>query len=259
MTFSSMLFKIETGQPLNDKSIEKLAKKMYLAPSTARSFLYTLWLLTILLFLALAAVDGLKPVPPLVVYVFAVGLLIGLILYATLPKYIRIHQYLNAVDTFYETKFSGLDHYDLYYIGQHRSPHVRTLKSNKIYLLTDGHHLLFIDDYFKDTKYQLPRIFSADKPVNLRVIDAEKNDQSRVLIDISEVEHYVSSKRDLPLNKKPLNPKYQRIFETFLDQDPHMDEQYFVTLKLYNGAVFRLGYDAYKALKFAIPLKDKTR
>ncbi len=259
MTFSSLLFKIETGQPLSDKALDKMAKKMYLAPSSARSFLYTLWILVVLFLLALAAVDGLKPLPPLVVYVLSIVLLVGLALYAFLPKYIRIHQYLNAVDTFYETKFSGLDQYDLYYIGQHRSPHVRTLKSNKIYLLTDGHHLLFIDDYFKDTKYVLPRMFGADKPVNLRVIDAEKNDQSRVLIDISEVEHYLSSKRDIPLNKKPINPKYTRIFETFLDQDPHMDEQYFVTLKLYNGAVFRLGYDAYKALKFAIPLKDKTR
>jgi hypothetical protein len=259
MTFSSILFKIETGQPLSDKALDKLAKKMYLTPSSSRTFLYTLWILFVMVLLALAAVDGLSPLPPIAVYVIAVVFLIGLILYAFLPKYARIQQYFKAVDTFYETKFSGLDDYDLYYIGQHRSPHVRTLKSNKIYLLTDGHHLLFIDDYFKDTKYPLPRIFGVDKPVFLRVIDVEKNDQSRVLIDISEVEHYLSSKREVPLNKKPMNPKYHRIFETFLDQDPHMDEQYFVTLKLYNGAVFRLGYDSYKALKFAIPLKDKTR
>lgn len=259
MRLSSILFKIETGQPLSDKALDKLAKKLYLRPSSSRTFLYTLWILTILILLALALVDGLNPVPPILIYVGAVALLIGLLVYAFIPKYARINQYLKAVDTFYETKFSGLDHYDLYYIGQHRSPHVRTLRSNKIYLLTDGHHLLFIDDYFKDTKYVLPRMFGLDKPVYLRVIDAEKNDQSRVLIDISEVEHYLCSKREVPLNKKPLNPKYHRIFETFLDQDPHMDEQYFVTLKLFNGAVFRLGYDAYKPLKFAIPLKDKTR
>jgi len=259
MTFSSILFKIETGQPLSDKALDKLAKKMYLAPSSSRTFLYTLWILVIMVLLALAAVDGLSPLSPITVYVIAIVLLIGLMLYAFLPKYARIQQYFKAVETFYETKFSGLDDYDLYYIGQHRSPHVRTLKSNKIYLLTDGHHLLFIDDYFKDTKYPLPRMFGVEKPVFLRVIDADKNDQSRVLIDISEVEHYLSSKREVPFNKKPMNPKYHRIFETFLDQDPHMDEQYFVTLKLYNGAVFRLGYDSYKALKFAIPLKDKTR
>ena len=259
MTFSSILFKIETGQPLSDKALDKLAKKMYLAPSSSRTFLYTLWILFIMVLLALAAVDGLSPLSPIAVYVIAIVFLIGLILYAFLPKYARIQQYFKAVETFYETKFNGLDDYDLYYIGQHRSPHVRTLKSNKIYLLTDGHHLLFIDDYFKDTKYTLPRMFGVEKPVFLRVIDADKNDQSRVLIDISEVEHYLSSKREVPFNKKPINPKYHRIFETFLDQDPHMDEQYFVTLKLYNGAVFRLGYDSYKALKFAIPLKDKTR
>lgn len=259
MTFSSMLFKIETGQPLSDKAIDKLAKKMYLAPSSWRSFLYTLWILTILILLALAAIDGLEPLSPFFVYAISVVLLAGLVYYAFVPKYTRLTQYFKAVDTFYETKFSGLEAYDLYYIGQHRSPHVRTLRSNKIYLLTDGHHLLFIDDYFKDTKYPLPRMIGTDKPVYLRVIDAEKNDQSRVLIEISEVEHYISSKRELPLKKKPLNPKFHRIFETFLDQNPHMDEQLFVTLKLYNGAVFRLGADAYKALKFAMPLKDKTR
>lgn len=259
MTLSSILFKIETGQPLSDKALEKLAKKLHLAPSAARSFLYTVWILVTFVLLSLAIVDGLQPIPPIVIFVIAIGLLIGFIAYAFLPKYARIHQYLKAVDKFYETKFSGLEHYDLYYIGQHRSPHVRTLRSNKIYLLTDGHHLLFIDDYFKDTKYPLPRMFGSDKPVYLRVIDGDKNDQSRVLIDISEVEHYLCSKRDIPLNKRSLNPKYQRMFDMFLDQDPHMDEQYFVTLKLYNGAVFRLSYDSYKPLKFAIPLKDKTR
>lgn len=259
MTFNSMLFKIETGQTLSDKAVDKLAKKLYLAPSSFRSFLYTLWILSVVVLLALAAVDGIQGLPPWITYVIAIALFVGFIYYAFVPKYTRINQYFKAVNTFYETKFSGLDDYDLYYIGQHRSPHVRTLRSNKIYLLTDGHHLLFIDDYFKDTKYILPRMMGVDKPVYLRVIDPDKNDQSRVLIDISEVEHYVASKREFPLKKKPLNAKYHRIFDTFLDQDPHMDEQFFLTLKLFSGAVFRLGTDAYKPLKFAIPLKDKTR
>lgn len=259
MTFNSMLFKIETGQPLSDKAVDKLAKKMFLAPSSLRNFLYTVWILLVIILLALAAVDGIDGVSPVLTYVISILLFIGFILYAFVPKYTRLNQYFKAVNAFYETKFSGLDQYDLYYIGQHRSPHVRTLRSNKIYLLTDGHHLLFIDDYFKDTKYPLPRMMGTDKPVFLRVIDSEKNDQSRVLIDISEVEHYIASKRDLPIKKKPLNTKYHKIFDTFLDQDPHMDEQFFLTLKLFNGAVFRLGIDAYKPLKFAIPLKDKTR
>ena len=56
MTFSSILFKIETGQPLSDKALDKLAKKMYLAPSSSRTFLYTLWILFIMVLLALAEI-----------------------------------------------------------------------------------------------------------------------------------------------------------------------------------------------------------
>ncbi|MDY0346125.1 MAG: hypothetical protein RBQ70_00520 [Acholeplasma sp.] len=257
MTLSSLLSKIETGQVLSEKQEKQLAKKLWLIPSFFRSTFYVLLILLALLFILIGITDSLNPTPAVVSYGVSVALLLLLLYTIFIPKKKRLIDYFDAVDNFYETKFKGLEHYDLYYIGQHKSPHVRALRSTKIYLLSNHQQLLFIDDYFKDTTYPLGKELSVTKPVFLRVIDQSKTDQSRVTIEISEIDYFHLSSKNLPINKKPRQKQFHKMFAYFLDQDPHMDEYNYITLKLYNGAVFRISYDAYPALKNAIPLKEK--
>ncbi|PKK87757.1 MAG: hypothetical protein CVV63_00025 [Tenericutes bacterium HGW-Tenericutes-8] len=257
MTLNSLLSKIETGQVLSDKHEKQLAKKLWLIPSFFRSTFYVVLILAALLFILIGITDSLNPTPAVVSYLISIGLVLLLVYTIFVPRMNRLALYFEAVDNFYETKFKGLEHYDLYYIGQHKSPHVRALRSTKIYLLSNHQQFLFIDDYFKDTIYPLGKNLAVSKPVFLRVIDQTKTDQSRVSIEISEIDYFHLSSKTIPINKKPLNKKFHKMFTYFLDQDPHMDEYNFITLKLYNGAVFRISYDAYPALKNAIPLKEK--
>lgn len=257
MSLNSLLFKIETGQALNEKQVKKLAKKLWLAPSSIRTILFVLSSITVLIVLFLGITDSLKPLPPLFGYILS-GVIVASILYAAIfPRQKRIFKYFEAVDTFYETKFKGLDHFDLYYIGQHKSPHVRALRSTKIYLLSNHQQFIFIDDYFKNSEYKLPSAFKGDQDVFLRVIDETKNDASRLTIEISEIDYFRLQTKNTPIKKRPRAKKTHKIFDYFLDQNPYMDDYNFITLKLYNGAVFRISYDAYYALKNAIPLKEK--
>lgn len=257
MTLNSLLFKIETGQTLNEKQERQLAKKLLLVPAFMRTFSYVVAILAAVLFVLIGLTNSLDNVPPFVSYLISALLILSVIYALVIPKTRRLDKYFKAVDAFYETKFKGLEDYDLYYIGQHKSPHVRALRSTKIYLLSNHQQLLFIDDYFKDTSYLLGKQFNILKPANLRVIDSTKTDQSRVSIEISEIDYFHLSSKTVPVKKVPRLKKYQKAFTYFIDQDPHMDEYNFITLKLYNGAVFRISYDAYDALKNAIPLKEK--
>lgn len=257
MTLNSLLLKIETGQPLGESHEKKLAKKLWLVPSFSRTVLHVVLVLLAFLMVLLGVTDSLKPLPSIVSYLISV-VLIGLLIYVLfVPRSIRLSKYFSAVDTFYETKFAGLEHFDLYYIGQHKSPHVKALRSSKIYLLSNHQQLIFIDDYFKDTEYKLPKVYGNGSEIFLRVLDPTKNDQSRLSISISEIDYFHLSSDDIVPTKKPRNKKYIPIFQTFLDQDPRMDDYHFITLKLLNGAVFRISYDAYSALKNAIPLRER--
>lgn len=257
MTLNSLLLKIETGQPLNEKQEKKLARKLLLIPSAFRTVLHILLAILAFIFILLGITNSLEPVPSFIAYILSIGFMVGLVLDMFLPRMLRLNKYFEAVNTFYETKFSGLEHFDLYYIGQHKSPHVKALRSNKIYLLSNHQQLMFIDDYFKDTEYKLPNYYANGSTVYLRVLDPIKNDQSRLSIAISEIDYFHLSNDDLPITKKPRNPKYHLIFDLFLDQETRMDDYHYITLKLLNGAVFRISYDAYTALKNAIPLRER--
>ena len=257
MTLNSLLLKIETGQTLNEKQERQLAKKLLLVPAFMRTFSYVVVFFTAIIFVLIGLTNSIDNVPPFVSYLFSTLLIASMVFALLIPKTRRLDKYFAAVDAFYETKFKGLEDYDLYYIGQHKSPHVRALRSTKIYLLSNHQQLLFIDDYFKDTDYLLGKQFNMSRPANLRVIDSTKTDQSRVSIEISEIDYFHLSSKNPPVNKLPRMKKYQKMLTYFIDQDPHMDEYNFITLKLYNGAVFRISYDAYDALKNAIPLKEK--
>jgi hypothetical protein len=257
MSLNSLLFKIETGQTLNEKQVKKLAKKLWLAPSSLRTLVFAFLAIAVLVFLFLGITDSLKPLPPLFSYTLSVAIIVSLVYASIFPRQKRIFRYFDAVDTFYETKFKGLDHFDLYYIGQHKSPHVRALRSTKIYLLSNHQQLIFIDDYFKNSEYKLPSAFKGDQDVFLRIIDETKNDASRLTIEISEIDYFRLQTKNTPIKKRPRLKKIHNIFDYFLDQNPYMDDYNFITLKLYNGAVFRISYDAYYALKNAIPLKEK--
>lgn len=256
MLLRGLLLKIETGQSITEKQEKKLASKLFLVPSIMRTFIKVVLVISIVSLVLLAYTNSVKNVNAVFLYIGSLLLALFYIYVLILPKNKNIMRYLEAVEQFYETKFDGLDGFDLYYIGQHKSPHVRSLRSSKIYLLTNGYNLLFVDDYFKDTTYKLPNYLSNGTEVSLRVIDPLKTDESRLMLSVGDVDNFRLSNDDFPIEKKNVRKKYERYFKYFLDQNQYMTDRHYVTLKLNSGAVFRLSYKSYEALKNAIPLKE---
>lgn len=256
MLLRGLLLKIETGQPLTEKQEKKLASRLYLIPSFGRTLMNLLFGVLILVLLLMAYTETFEDIRSAYIYLTAFVVFMTYIYFNIAPKRQNIMRYLQAIEKFYETKFQGLDHFDLYYIGQHKSPHVRSLRASKIYLLSDGYHVLFIDDYFKDTSYKMPSYLSNGQDIFLRVIDKEKNDQSRIMLDVSMIENFRLSNEDYPVDKKVKIKKYETYFKHFLDQNQYMSDRHYVTLKLTNGTVFRLSYKAYDCFKKTVPLKE---
>lgn len=256
MMLRGLLLKIETGQPLSEKQEKKLASRLYLIPSFSRALMNLFFGVLILILVLMAYTNTIKEVEPAILYLASFVVFLVYLYVTIFPKRKNIMKYLQAVEKFYETKFEGLDHFDLYYIGQHKSPHIRSLRSSKIYLLSDGFHILFIDDYFKDTAYQLPSYLSNGQTIYMRVIDKDKNDQSRILLDVSMIENFRLSNDNYPVDKKVKIKKYETYFKNFLDQNQYMTDRHYVTLKLNNGTVFRLSYKSYDCLKKSLPLRE---
>lgn len=257
MFLRSLLLKIETGQVLSEKQEKSLAVKLMLTPSVLRTLLYVLLVLVFGVFILIAILGGYEGLNEVVSFIIAIVALLVLGYLVFIPKRLRIKKYLEAVNKFYETTFSGLDSFDLYYLGQHRNLSVKRLSSGKIYLLTDGHNFLFVDDMFKDTKYPMPRYLSNGNPIYLRVIDEKKDKNNRVLITLDEIDHFYITDINIPLKKPVLNKKYQNYFTYFFDQDPYMTDTCIVILTLHNKQVFRLSYDAYEAFLNEMPLKER--
>ncbi len=259
MFLRSLLLKIETGQVLSEKQEKSLAVKLMLAPSVLRTLLYVFLVLVFGAFILLAILGGYEELKlnEIVSLIIAIIALLALVYLVFVPKRLRIKKYLDAVDKFYETAFSGLDNFDLYYLGQHRNLSVKRLSSGKIYLLTDGHNFLFVDDMFKDTKYPMPRYLSNGNPIYLRVIDEKKDKNNRVLITLDEIDHFYITDSNIPFKKPVLNKKYQNYFTYFFDQNPYMTDTCIVILTLHNKQVFRLSYDAYQAFLNEMPLKER--
>jgi len=258
MLFKGLLLKIETGQVLSEKQEKNLAAKLMLIPSFGRTMTHILLVLILILMIIVGILGGQEPISEVTAFIIA-GVTFSVMMYLVLiPKRIRISKYLTAVDRFYQTKFGGLDRFDMYYIGQHKNPHMKSLKASKIYLLIDGYQFLFIDDYFKDTKYKMPNYLSNGKQdVYLRVIDPQKRDDSRFMVVLDDIDYFYLPDKNIPHDKSVNNRKYETYFKNFFDQDPHMNENCSVILKLTNGSVFRLSYDIYEGFQHAMPLKER--
>ena len=258
MLFKGLLLKIETGQVLSEKQEKSLASKLMLIPSFGRTLVQLLLVLIIVIMAIVGILGGKEPLSEMVAFIIS-GVALVIFLYLLFfPKRRRITKYLVAVDRFYQTKFDGLDNFDLYYIGQHKNPHMKSLKAGKIYVLIDGYQFLFIDDYFKDTKYKMPSYLSNGRQdVYLRVIDAQKSDASRLIVTLDEIEYFYLPDKNIPHHKSVNNRKYETYFKNFFDQDIHMTDTCSVILRLTSGAVFRLSYDIYEGFQNAMPLKER--
>ena len=155
MLLKRLLLKIETGQILTKKQEKSLANKLYLITPLSRMITYTLMGILMLVLLIIGFSGGHYPVYDWLAFLL-VGLLILVFLFLLIvPKHVNIKKYLSSVEKFYKTKLKDYENYEVLYVGQHVNPHIRVLRSPKIYILTDGYHFLFINDYFKDTEYPL--------------------------------------------------------------------------------------------------------
>ncbi len=254
MLLKRILLKIETGQVLTEKQQKALASKLYLVTPFKRTLLYTIIGIFLMFFLIVGFVGGFPPIESWFAFLMVVVLGLFLLYYAFVPGYLNIKKYFVAIDKFYQNKFKQYEHFDLAYIGQHVNPHIKPLRSPKIYLLTDGYHFLFVNDYFKDTSYLLPNYIAKGHKVYLRVLNDKITDNYRMMVRLPDIEHYYL------VEQKEAKEEKQRVVDTvyfnhFLDQDPKMKETY-VVLKMRGGVIFRLSYEAYPIFLETMPLKE---
>lgn len=257
MFLRSLLLKIETGQVLSEKQEKALAVKLMLIPSIFRSLIHVLLFIFFGFFILLGVLGGYDPLSDIVCFILGTLFLLILLYALIVPKRLRIKKYLQTVDKFYQTAFNGFDDFDLYYLGHHRNLSVKKLSSPKIYLLTDGHNFIFVDDYFKDTKYPMPRYLSNGNPIFLRVINEKKDYESMVNITLDEMDSFYLTEQQIPYTKPVSNGIFQNYFTYFFDQSPHMTDHCMVILTLKSGMVFRLSYHAYEAFLNHMPLKER--
>lgn len=257
MLFKSILLKIETGQALTEKQEKELAKKLGIQKSylkiTGDIFLNFLAILALV-----AAIFGELELPfKIMLYIIAVLLVILIIYLSVFPQRRKIIKYLASVDTFYKFAFKEFSNFDLYYIGQHKNPHVKILRSKKIYLLTDGYYYVFVEDYFKNTPYKMPFYLAGNEPVYLRTIDESSLHNQIMIINLKEIESFQLTSSDFKKTNVKINEKYQVYFDYFFDQNKYMNEKAFTILTMKNGLTMRLSYTVYEAFKKHMPHKEK--
>lgn len=259
MLLNNLLLKIETGQELTESHEKRLAKYLMLVPSIFRLFIYVVFSVMAILLIYVGIIGGYDPISAELAYIVAAVLIVLMILMMVLPRFLRIKKYLETVEKFYQTKFANYEQFDLYYIDQHVSPHIRPLSTPKIYLLTDGYHYLFISDPFKDTIYQMPRIFSSNKnPAYLRVINKEVYEDSQIMVRLEDIENFYITNKNLPSATAIKETKQQNYINYFFDQTPRYDSKSIVVLKLKSGVILRLSNEIYQVFKDLMPHKETT-
>lgn len=254
MLFKRLLLKIETGQVLTKKQEKSLINKLHLTRPFSRSLLYVVIFSISLVFLVIGFTGGQAPLTSWVAYLIFALLVLLLVYLVFIPKHLNIKKYFNAVEKFYEIKFKNYSNYDILYIGQHVNPHIKPLRSQKIYLLTDGFHYLFVNDYFTNTEYLLPKYLTNGNKAYLRILNEKITDNYRMMVRLPDIEHFyvVKQEKNSSEEVKECDASY---YKFFLDQTTKMDEDY-VVLKMKGGIIFRLSYDVYDLFMEHMPLKE---
>ncbi len=246
MWFKSLLLKIETGQELSKKQVKRLARMLMIVPSVLRSFVYAILFVAFLLFLFLGITGGKEPISASLGYVIAGTILVVFIMLITIPRRRKIKKYLESVEKFFQTRFKGYDDFDLYYIGQHVNPHIRPLKTPKIYLLSDGYHFLFVSDPFINTSYKMPKYLSFSKKDNfLKVINKDVYESDQIMVRLEEVETFYLSSSKMPECEEVKRNKAYKYYNLFFDNDQKFVESCIVLLKLKGGVILRLSHEIY--------------
>lgn len=259
MWFKSLLLKIETGQQLTRKQIKRLAKKLSVDISIIRSVIYAFLVVLFIMFTFIGFDGGKEPISDILAFIIAGAILISGLLIMILPKRIRIKKYLESVEKYFETRFKDLDDFDLFYIGQHVNPHIRLLKTPKVYLLSDGYHFLFVSDPFINTQYKMPKYLSFNKrEIFLKVINKEVYETDQIMVRLEDVEtFYLSSSKRPECEEVRTNNKY-KYFNLFFDNDQKFVESCIVLLKLKGGVIFRLSHEVYPIFQNLMGHKERT-
>lgn len=246
MWFKSLLLKIETGQELSKKQIKRLARMLMLVPSILRSVVYAILFVAFLLFVFLGVTGGKEPISATLGFVIAGVILVVFILIIIIPRRIKIKKYLDAVERYFQTRFKDLNEFDLYYIGQHVNPHIRPLKTPKIYLLADGYHFLFVSDPFINTSYKMPNYVSFNKKDSyLKVINKDVYESDQIMVRLEEVETFYLSSSKQPECEEVKKNKAYKYYNLFFDKDQKFIESCIVLLKLKGGVILRLSHEVY--------------
>lgn len=257
MRFKPLLLKIENGQVLSEKQEKDLAKKLGLYNSYLKTA-YNFILSFVAFFLFLYAIfSELKTINKAGLIIAAIILEVISIYGKYILRYQRMFKYLDSVDKFYNVAFKQFENYDLYYIGQHKNPHVKTLRTKKIYMLTDGYHFIFVEDYFKDTKFKLPKIIFGKEELFLRTIDENSINTEIMIITLDDIDSFYLTEKPLKKETPKVNKKFIEYYDNFFDQNKYMTDKSLTIFSMKNGLTMRLSYTIYDAFVKHIPHKER--
>lgn len=257
MRFKPLLLKIETGQVLTEKQEKDLAIKLGLYKSYLKIALDVVIFSLIFGLVLYGIFAEIEVINKIVLFVAAIILTVLVVYDKLILRYQRMFKYLDAVDIFYKVAFKEFENFDLYYIGQHKNPHVKTLRTKKIYLLTDGYYFVFVEDYFKDTKYKLPKIFTKNETLFLRTIDENSINTEIMIITLDDIDSFYLTEKPLKSDLVNQSKKFEEYYFNFFDQNKYMTDKSLTILSMKNGLTMRLSYSIYDAFLEHMPHKER--
>lgn len=257
MRFKPLLLKIETGQVLTEKQEKDLASKLGLYKTYFKIAVDVIVFFLLIGITLYAVFTDMGILNKIGLFLVAVIILVLIVYEKFVLKYKRMFKYLDSVNKFYNIAFKEFENFDLYYIGQHKNPHVKTLRTKKIYLLTDGYYFVFVEDYFKDTKYKLPKVFAKKEDIYLRTIDENSINTEIMIIKLDDIDSFYLTETPLKNEETKTIKKFEEYYNNFFDQNKYMTDKSLTVLTMKNGLIMRLSHTAYDAFTKHIPHKER--
>ncbi len=257
-----LLEELRVGTNLNTRQQNILARKLGLVSNPMRIIVNL-----ILFFLGLVIIFVSFGYNPVIEgknsYVFLVGVLIisfTIFQMTTKNNYKKILDYYDALNAYLEMAFIQYKTYEVQYVKCIPTLN-NSLKSDKIFLLSDGYNFIIYDDFFKETSYVLPKAFWVNGPARLLEFNSNTIDEKPVVFTFDDIKSFrlVGNKHEtLVYNSRKLLSKKinSRIEDNILALDQKPMENDYVIFTLNCGIVYKLSVEVYDWLVELLPLKE---
>lgn len=244
--------KVDSGNALNEKEINKLAEYIGVKPSYLKIIVSILAIIIwIFIFLIFIGVFSFYKGNYVLAWIFFFSYLIifSVINFRFYDK--RFQIYLSCIDLYYKKTLKEHSEMQKIYTRNIPSPDSYIVK-NSVLLLTDGYYFYVREDFLLQTKWFLNKKYKTKyNPYPLlKVLDSQSIGKREVMFKLSDIE------------------SYEIIGEYTLDFDHNLFEEYlhvfdlpsyenYILIEMKDKKTWKFGCNVYEVLKDIIPLREK--